>query len=94
MALRSPCRRCGRLTFKPCPCAGRTTTQRGYGAPWQALSKRVIVRDGGVCQLRLAGCTFVATTADHRVPKARGGTDHQSNLQAACRSCNSSKRDR
>jgi hypothetical protein len=28
------------------------------------------------------------------VPKARGGTDHDNNLQAACRACNSGKRDR
>jgi hypothetical protein len=28
------------------------------------------------------------------VPKALGGTDDEANLQAACRSCNSGKRDR
>lgn len=68
-----------------------TTTERGYGAAWQRKSKRVIARDGGVCQLRLNGCTGRATTADHIVPKIQGGTDDDSNLQAACNTCNASK---
>lgn len=33
-------------------------------------------------------------TVDHRISKRRGGTDDVWNLQAMCRSCNSSKRDR
>ncbi|WP_386681890.1 HNH endonuclease [Loktanella sp. R86503] len=31
-------------------------------------------------------------TMDHVVPKSLGGSDHYSNLVAACRTCNSSKR--
>ena len=33
-------------------------------------------------------------TVDHRIPKRDGGTDDFWNLQAMCRPCNSSKRDR
>lgn len=33
-------------------------------------------------------------TVDHKIPKRKGGTDDIWNLQAMCRSCNSSKRDR
>ena len=33
-------------------------------------------------------------TVDHRIPKRMGGTDHWSNLQPMCRSCNSSKHTR
>jgi 5-methylcytosine-specific restriction endonuclease McrA len=49
----------------------------------------VIERDGGVCQLSLPGCTFVATTADHVIPRSLGGDSDPDNLRAACRPCNS-----
>ncbi len=66
------------------------SNRRPYTKGWNALSKRVIRRDGGRCQLRLTGCTGVATTADHIRPKAQGGSDSLDNLRAACRHCNSS----
>jgi hypothetical protein len=34
-----------------------------------------------------------AWEVDHSVPRARGGSDHGNNLQAACISCNRSKQD-
>jgi 5-methylcytosine-specific restriction endonuclease McrA len=55
---------------------------------------RVIARARGICQVGLAGCTVLATTVDHKVPRAKGGSDAFNNLQAACSFCNSSKRDR
>lgn len=39
-------------------------------------------------------CGRESETTDHILPRARGGSNHQSNLLDACRSCNSSKRDR
>lgn len=68
-----------------------TRDERGYGSEWQARSKRIIARDGGQCQLRLPGCTGIATTTDHVIAKVNGGTDDDYNLQGSCRSCNSSK---
>lgn len=68
-----------------------TTAERGYGGSWARTSARIIQRDGGVCQLRLSGCTVRATTTDHVVPKLHGGSDEDGNLVAACRHCNSSK---
>jgi 5-methylcytosine-specific restriction endonuclease McrA len=77
----------------------RGTTAERMGPGWQTISRRVIERDRGECQLRRPGCTGRATTADHVVARAtarlQGWTTAQvndpSNLVAACRSCNSSK---
>ena len=35
-----------------------------------------------------------ATTVDHIIPVAKGGTDDPENLVAACRRCNFSKQDK
>jgi hypothetical protein len=51
----------------------------------EELDDRVIVHVGGARR---------ATTADHVVPKAKGGTDAMTNLVAACVQCNSGKRDK
>jgi 5-methylcytosine-specific restriction endonuclease McrA len=66
------------------------TAARGYGADWQRLSAAVLRRDGHRCRY----CGGHATTADHVVPRSKGGTDSMHNLVAACRSCNGSKGDR
>lgn len=67
---------------------------------WNSLSptirnqrrKEVFARDGGRCQLRLPGCTVIATVADHIAPRETAG-DGVENLQAACAPCNGSKGD-
>lgn len=45
---------------------------------------------GGLC----AYCGKPATTVDHVVPLERGGSNWPANLRPACRSCNSSKKDK
>jgi len=82
--------------------ARRGTRVQRFGPGWESTSRRIIARDGGVCQLRLAGCTGIATTADHVVSRAAakrmGWTladiNAEWNLQASCLHCNSSKGDR
>lgn len=62
---------------------------------WSTLNARtrsklraaVLHRDGYRCQIRLPGCTTVATTADHVAPRETGG-DGLDNLRAACMGCN------
>lgn len=56
-----------------------------------ALNRRaVFLRDGGRCQY----CGRRAESIDHVVPRSRGGTHTWDNVVAACRRCNSAKRDR
>lgn len=79
----------GRCQLHPLPprTHALSASQRGYGADWRRLSARVLERDGYICHY----CGRPATTADHLIPKARGGTDDEANLVAACRACNSRK---
>jgi 5-methylcytosine-specific restriction endonuclease McrA len=61
-----------------------------YDRP-QALSRRaVFVRDEHRCQY----CGARADSIDHVVPRSRGGTHTWENVVAACRRCNTRKRDR
>jgi 5-methylcytosine-specific restriction endonuclease McrA len=56
-----------------------------------AISRRgVFLRDGGKCQY----CGSRAESIDHVVPRSRGGQHIWENVVAACRRCNTSKRDR
>jgi 5-methylcytosine-specific restriction endonuclease McrA len=54
----------------------------------------VLIRDNYRCQLQLEPCVGHADTADHIVPKKRGGKDVMGNLQASCQPCNQLKGDR
>jgi HNH endonuclease len=55
----------------------------------------VLARDGFACQIRLPACRRRPDTVDHVVELDEGGALYAlSNLQAACRSCNTAKRNR
>ena len=62
--------------------------------PYQAriaLNRRaVFARDGHRCQY----CGASAENIDHVIPRSRGGTHAWENVVAACRPCNTRKRDR
>jgi 5-methylcytosine-specific restriction endonuclease McrA len=53
---------------------------------WRKLREAVFRRDGRACYR----CGGYATTVDHIVPVALGGTHALSNLRPACGPCNSS----
>jgi 5-methylcytosine-specific restriction endonuclease McrA len=56
-----------------------------------ALSRRgVFIRDDHTCQY----CGRAAENVDHVIPRSRGGAHEWENVVAACRRCNSSKKDR
>ena len=62
--------------------------------PYQArvaLNRRaVFARDGHRCQY----CGRAAENIDHVIPKSKGGAHTWDNVVAACRPCNTAKRDR
>jgi len=58
-----------------------TSTQRGYGSRWQRLRLLILARDP-VC--RHPGCGQLSTDVDHIVPRSKGGTDEENNLQGLC----------
>jgi len=65
---------------------------RGYGSVWEKIRMRVLRRDSGLCQPCLqAGRVTSGSSVDHIVPKARGGTDRDENLQAICKTCHAAK---
>lgn len=91
-----PCPRPRCPNLQPCPVhptgwrrlAGLSKADRGYGtAAWGPIRRRVLARDGGVCQV----CGAPATHVDHVVPKHRGGTDDEAGLRAICAHCHAVK---
>jgi 5-methylcytosine-specific restriction enzyme A len=72
----------------------KSAEARGYGAAWVRLRAQILKRDKYVCQCsecaRL-GRVRPANEVDHVVPKAKGGTDDPSNLQAINRDCHKLK---
>ncbi|NUR00416.1 MAG: HNH endonuclease [Streptomyces sp.] len=87
---RSMCRRCRRLVPLGQPFCWEHRAADRYSAAWNLNSKAAraanpfCVKCGSVFDL----------TADHIIPRSRGGTDHMSNIQVLCRSCNSRKHNR
>lgn len=73
----------------------RTVQKRRYGlAKWGRTRRRILERDGGVCQVKASKkCRVRANTVDHIVrpeewDPRNGDPDQDSNLRASCRSCN------
>jgi 5-methylcytosine-specific restriction enzyme A len=70
----------------------KSATERGYGWEWTKLRKQIMQRDNGLCRPCLARHLVIyATEVDHIVPKSKGGTDAESNLQAICKKCHQLK---
>lgn len=59
-------------------------TPRIRGNAWQAIRRRILLRDAYTCQ----GCGLVRSDheIDHRVPLHMGGKNDDENLQVLCRS--------
>ncbi|OKP30961.1 HNH endonuclease [Serratia fonticola] len=71
---------------------GKSRHQRGYGNDWTIRRARILKRDNHICKECLRGGRAApATTVDHIVPKAHGGTDDDLNLESLCWPCHRSK---
>lgn len=71
---------------------GQSATVRGYGSVWRKLRAIVLERDRYLCQACYKqGLYVTATTVDHIIAKAHGGTDSFSNLQSLCDRCHKAK---
>lgn len=90
------CAEPGCPNFRPCPIHPepdrRSPSSRATGRrDWRKTRARILARDRHRCQLKLPGCTTLATQVDHVIPVTAGGTDADGNLRAACATCNNRK---
>lgn len=68
-----------------------SAASRGYGPEWRALRPRFLHLHPLCVECSRSGLTVSATEVDHVVARARGGSDHHTNLQALCHACHSRK---
>ena len=70
----------------------RSRHERGYGTAWDKLRIVILRRDKYLCQPCVRdGYTTTAQEVDHIIPKAKGGTDDEDNLQSICTPCHKHK---
>lgn len=85
---------CSSHPYKPLTYVRPWTRSRPYraghisGWVWQRIRLRILLRDNHICRY----CGRPATVVDHVIALARGGTDDEGNLVAACVACNELKR--
>jgi len=91
---KSRCPKCEEIRETNNPRIRATSSQRGYNYAWQKIRVQILERDGYSCQMCGKKLVGGDATVDHIFPTHLGGTSIPSNLQAACRSCNSAKRDK
>jgi hypothetical protein len=73
------CPRCGHRHLIEMRCWAGTYARK--------ISAHVLATQGRTCWI----CGRTATSADHVIPRSRGGSDREENLRPCCKSCNSRK---
>ena len=99
--LATPCRtpRCRAIAGPRGLCAGHarayerrrgTAAERGYGAAWRVLRRRILARDP-ICRDE-SDCSEPSVEVDHIQPKILGGDDDPANLRGLCQYHNRARR--
>ena len=71
---------------------GKSASERGYGADWRKIRKRILIRDDYLCQeCKRNGVITNGTMVDHIINKANGGTNRDDNLECICKKCHTVK---
>ena len=86
-ARRGRCPGCEKANQRQRDARRGTPSQRGYNWTYQK-HRKLILAGGPPCAW---GCGRPATTADHLVPLARGGSNDIENLMPSCLPCNRSR---
>jgi 5-methylcytosine-specific restriction protein A len=74
---------------------GKSRHKRGYGSSWNKIRKRILSRDGYLCQTcKRQGIVTYAKIVDHIINKASGGTNADDNLEVICDNCHKEKTQR
>lgn len=66
----------------------------------RSIRRKLAAKQGGLChycKCQMTDCDGVSPTSltlDHVIPLALGGTNHRSNMVAACFACNQNKADK
>lgn len=87
-----PCLACGVLTMNSRCTTCATRRHDPYRDPAYRRNRLAVLAGSPRCALRLVCDGARATTVDHVISLARGGSSAITNLQPACVACNSSKR--
>lgn len=81
--------RAGNINFQDCAHIVHGATTRTGRYAWRVLRLKILNRDNFTC--RYCGARNPLMSVDHVVAVTKGGTDEESNLVAACQSCNAKK---
>jgi 5-methylcytosine-specific restriction endonuclease McrA len=70
------------------------THDRYRTSAWRSVRRTVLIRDGYLCQLKIAKrCRGTANSVDHRIRPEDGGSVYDpNNLVSCCVPCNTAKR--
>lgn len=66
---------------------GPNPDRRLQGRPWQKLRARWLQEHPLCVHCDAKGRVRLATVLDHIIPRSKGGTEIESNLQGLCRDC-------